>query len=147
MRKRQFRPTLDGTLEDRIAPAGGHKAVVLTTNSYANAVGAINLSVDEFNSRDNLSTQVPILDLRLQVISRSIPYGLKSLYPGLSRTTSAYLLAGREEELKPALNRVLQDYVRKAIKDGFIKYLQSNIKHLTDGDIRTSGKVPRGSGK
>lgn len=75
-----------GSLEFRVVPA----AAVLTTNTYANALGAIHDTTQIFFA-DPGPAGVSQLQKNLMTISRAIPYGGKQLYPGLIKTIVNYV--------------------------------------------------------
>jgi hypothetical protein len=154
MRKREFRPMLDGRLEDRVVPTG-HPAVTFTTNGYYNALNEIDGAVDAYeanlsappSSDSMMPVSVGVLLKGLEKASKTIPYGGKLLFPALAQTFASFAQAGQVEQSKAALNDVVKQYILKNIQDGSIRYLQSGESHFTDGDIPTSGHVPKNSKK
>jgi hypothetical protein len=146
MRKREFRPTLDGRLEDRVVPTG-HPAVTFTTNGYYNALNDIDGAVGSLEASPmDLGSTTAFLRA-LKNASKTIPYGGKLLYPALQQTAISFAHAGQLDQSKAALNEVVRQYILKNIQNGSIRYLQSNDHNFTDGDIPTSGDVPKGSKK
>jgi hypothetical protein len=151
MRKREFRPMLDGRLEDRVVPTG-HPAVTFTTNGYYNALNKIDGAVDAYEAgaasggMESLTAANALLHA-LKNASKTIPYGGKLLYPALEETTLSFAKAHQLDQSKAALNEVVKQYILKNIQNGSIRYLQSNDHNFTDGDIPTSGDVPKSSKK
>jgi hypothetical protein len=142
MRKREFRPTLDGRLEDRVVPTG-HPVFTFTTNGYYKALNNIDGAVDAFEASPKGTGDVSALIRALHKASKPIPYGGKVLFPALAKTFSPFLQAGQLDQSKDALNEVVKQYilVNSQGPDKSILYLQSDVHHFTDGDIPTDGHV------
>src|SRR5262245_30436151 len=89
MRRREFRPTLDGRLEDRLVLDGAkHPAVVFTTNGYSNALGGIDRAVDRF--AQDPGQKIQDLMKSIQQTSKTIPFGGKVLYPVLKQAIVSF---------------------------------------------------------
>jgi hypothetical protein len=146
MREREFRPMLDGRLEDRVVPTG-HPAVTFTTNGYFNALNTIDGAVDALEASPQDLGSASAFTRTLKNASKTIPYGGKLLYPALLETAVSFAKAGQLDQAKAALNDVVTQYIRTNIQNGSIRYLQSNDHNFTDGDIPTSGDVPKNSKK
>lgn len=143
MRKRAFRPTLGDPLEVRIVPDGSH-AVVLTTNTYANALNSIHRAVNTYIASDGSAQATQAYLKSLRQVSKTIPYGAKNLLPSLVETSFSFTIAHQRDQLGSALADHLQSYIETNIEGGAIKYIQSNAHHGSDRDIPTSGHVPKG---
>ena len=94
-----------------------------------------------------MPVSVGVLLKGLEKASKTIPYGGKLLYPALEETTLSFAKAHQLDQSKAALNEVVKQYILKNIQNGSIRYLQSNDHNFTDGDIPTSGDVPKSSKK
>ena len=127
------------------SPAG-YKAVVFTTNADDHALTGTDDSAVAFMNADNgqaaASDDLAAFVRGLSKAVKGVPYGNKVLLPALVQTFNAYNSAGRLDGLRGGLSSVLRNHVYDNSQNGYIRYLQSNVKHASDADIPTQGRVP-----
>jgi hypothetical protein len=135
----QFRPTLDGTLEERIALASGPTFLsglpIVTTHTYNEVLINIDLAFRRFRASDAGPGDYGRLRDRLAAQDRRIPFGNQNLVPLIPDA-----LNGLTKNNANAVRDSVKSDVRSYLRDNIVvernfAWLQSNDRHSSDNDF------------
>jgi hypothetical protein len=135
----QFRPTLDGTLEERIALATGPTfrfgLPIITTHTYNEVLINIDNAFRRFRVSDADPDDYARLRDRLAAQARRIPLGNQNLVPLIPDA-----LNGLTKDNANAVRDAFKFEVRSYLRDNIVvepnfAWLQSNHRHSSDNDF------------
>jgi len=135
----QFRPTLDGTLEERIALATGATfqfgLPIFTTHTYNQVLSNTDLAFSRFRNSDADPGDYGRLRDRLAAQVRRIPFGNRDLAPLIPDA-----LNGLNKDNANAVRDAFKSQIRSYLRDNIvvernIAWLQSDHSHSSDNDF------------
>jgi hypothetical protein len=146
MKKRQFRPTMDGVLENRLVMSGGiplwHGLPILTTHTYNQVLSAVGKAFVTFSHSDGSAAAFNRLEDALDVQANRLPFGNRSLVAtGAIDAVLAGITPGTAGAFFHDTIDGLQDYIGTGLADGDFVFLQSHDHHASDNDFPRNGHV------
>lgn len=139
LKSHQFRPTLDGTLEERIALASGPAfrfgLPVITTHTYNEVLINMDLAFRQFRVSDADSEDFARLRDRLAAQDRRVPLGNQNLVPLIPDALNG-LTKDNANAVRDAVKSEVQSYLRdNIVVERNFAWLQSNHRHSSDNDF------------
>jgi hypothetical protein len=148
MKKRQFVPTVDGTLESRVVMSSGtaqiplfHGLPILTTHTYYQVLVGIDNAFRRYGrSNGNFHDQQRLTGALVTQANR-VPYGNEELVPFISESLDG-ITPHNSHLYKNDIKNGLNDYIAFGLSQpqDFV-FLQSRDRHSSDKNFPRNGKV------